>query len=247
MKKFMILGMMLFAFFSMAEFASALGPCDPTGTNCGPWSSSLSFEFEYPGYEECDITVYYRVKYCDDMAYFEIVGLSYDVDDTCTALRNELIPLGFGSYADQQFLWGIWQEAFVYHTDTLFLYDILPLEPEGYNCDENEYYSFRTISPGGCTSWRYAYWPGDPTRPTPVFYFVPVPCEEDGCCITERKLCYDDATETVQIISTTTWVETSDPTCKSTDPLYNPFDGWGPLWQVGPELPCYPACYSWDE
>jgi hypothetical protein len=70
------------------------------------------------------------------------------------------------------------------------------------------------------------------------------PCENDGCCISIVEMCWNNATQTAEVVNETLQYSTSE-NCENTTPLYNPFDVpiYGPEWEVNPPSPCRKSCY----
>ena len=69
------------------------------------------------------------------------------------------------------------------------------------------------------------------------------PCEENGCCVTEAIWCWNRNTNSPELIGKPTTQYVTEGDCRNKSPLYNPFEGYGPEWLIGPPSPCGFSCY----
>ena len=237
----LIFSIVLTAILSMfAVGAKAQSPCDESGTNCGPYKpASTPYTFEFPGCPGCNVTIYYEIMQCENIAFFKLGAISMDFyDPDCKCALDTLLPFGLGGYCEQQVLALIWRRAF--EQISLNWFDVMKeAYPNRYNCPNT--YTCRTITEGGCASWRYAH-----KLNTDIVNFVPTPCGPNGCCITERVMCFNTVTQKVEIVSQTTNYNPTT-TCDGTSPSYNPFADYDPnIWFIGPASPCMGTCYIWS-
>ncbi len=237
-----MIAVMFVSVLIMTHNTKAQNPCEVEGINCdSAWTFNPNPTTVYlDGYPNCPVSVFWKYKDCNDMTYYELYCIGFPVDTACDGLYDELVPDGWGEYANQQKLAKVWREAFekIAHDEFITAFESNTLS---YHCPDT--YKYKTITPGGCASWAYAKLPGGPTHPDRI-RFIPVPCEEDGCCVTEIEYCYNEITEKIEsTIATTQYYGSSY--CFDKAPLYDPFEDYPPEWIRGPVHPCFPSCWIW--
>ena len=219
MKKFMILGMMLFAFFSIAIYAqdSECYKVDEEIADCPDWAYcqelSLSINLGYP-YDQCDITVRYKERECEysvnsdcpGMIFKQIMlkGVDWDFGDPdCSYLTEDIFP-GYPndfSYIDETKFANLLLNAQRELSTMLFedFYNGLSAQDKlDYQCVNPgcEYpsgpcagYSVIYVNPS-CNALCIIY-DGGPTGPGEDDFIEIVPCieEEQTCCEYSRIFC----------------------------------------------------------
>lgn len=231
--------MYIIVYYILSIFiVSAQNPCSITGQNCQYWIPGGETMVTIDG---CPITVNFSYLECNGITYFKLTSTSlYDDTQECRDLLDrKLLPNGWGSNADPIALREIWIEAFSQLIWIWFGY-YHQQNPDSYLCPTT--YTYKTISPGGCGTARYA---SKQVAPSARLYrFIIVPCEENGCCINEIHVCWDIQLNQMVIVQEISQVITEGD-CPSKEPLYNPFEGYGPEWNVSPPQPCIELCW-WD-
>ncbi len=226
----------MIAFFAVNNNAKA--QCQEEG-NCDPpyWSNNITYTFTYPMFPNCPLTAYYQTMNCDGKTYVRLSTISFPVDPQCNALMAWLIPNGLGTYAEAVNYFVLWREALngIVKEQFEIIHDENPLL---YNCPET--YPIISITGGGCNSvWTY-YRPAAITHPVSLVWVRHVPCEPDGCCVTTKNMCWFNGV-VIQLSESTQYVSTED--CTTLQPLYNPFEGFGPEWVDWGHTPCAASCY----
>jgi hypothetical protein len=244
MKKFKFL-----AVFAALVFAMSLGlqaqpvDCWDNGYDCGPELSG-QYTFTYPD-TDCDITVYYKYQICkvNDVVVgynFRLIGISFLDDEDCNYIKARLEINLEGLIGNQVVLFEIWNTAFQILSNQWFTL----LGATNYPCGTSNV-TFRTVVPGGCASFAWAWRPSGPQGQGPREYrFIPVPCTTDGCCIIDKIMCWN--TQTLQVDYSLNITILGGDNCEETSPLYDPFEVFGPEWYVETPTPCQQMCYIWS-
>jgi hypothetical protein len=223
----------IIAFFAFNNYASA--QCVETGQNCTPWSDGMSF-YTFPDYPNCPLQINYKYMDCDGIRYYQLGAIAFEECPACSSFKEWLLPNGLGSYPDSYNFFRVWKAAldYIVRQDAAYRHS---QDPTQYQCPAT--FIYKTITGGGCNSVRVAKRQSAITHPIPLYWAVTVPCEENGCCVITKEVCWNSGILTV--FSTLTQYSSLD--CELLQPLYNPFLGFGYDWEIGPPSPCDPSCF----
>ncbi len=218
---------------------------DTPEVECGPgWQDAQPVTYVHPLYPGCTITLYFEYQECHTnyntvVSYnFRLTAIQYTSSDACNALTSALEITFPNMIGNQVLLYQIWKEGLNQAADDWFSWQ----DPMDYRCGIRNL-TFRTVVPGGCASWAWAY-KSDPIAGTMVFRFIPVPCTGEGCCIIDRVLCWNVAEQKVDKQTYITMVDAEN--CSARTPQYDPFTTYGPEWYRGLPTPCGQFCFVWS-
>ena len=214
---------------------------DTPEVECDYWRPAQPVTYNDPEFPGCPITLYFDYQECHTnyntvVSYnFRLTAISIPDDPACIGLKTYLGLTPPNIIANQAKLFQIWKEGLEEVADEWFSWK----DPMDYRCGIKSL-TFRTVVPGGCASWAWAF-KMNPIAGQTEFRFIPVPCSEDGCCIIDRKLCWDVANQEVDEEVSITIL--GGENCGALSPLYDPFDTYGPEWTVCTPTPCVQMCF----
>jgi hypothetical protein len=212
--------------------------------DCSNWQDAQPVTYEDPEYPGCPITLYFEYQECHInyntvVSYnFRLKAISFPSSNECNGLLAALQITPPNIIANQVKLFQIWKKGLEKVADDWFSWQ----DPMDFRCGIRSL-TFRTVVPGGCASWAWAF-KYNPIAGQTEFRFIPVPCSEDGCCIIDRTLCWNVAEQKVDEETNITIM--GGENCGSMSPLYDPFQNYSQEWIRGTPTPCVQMCFIWS-